>query len=98
MNEAVLASKAKMGQFSDAEFLIGLAILIGAAEFAQRGCDLFSLKDSGLEEEHGLPCVWSLISKNLCPSIGGRNSDAFSQLFLWIISGKIVIPGLNFLP
>jgi hypothetical protein len=30
MNEAVLASKAKTRQFSDAEFLIGLAILIGA--------------------------------------------------------------------
>ena len=54
MNKAVLASKAKTRQFSNSEFLSGLAILIGAAEFAQRGCDLFSVKDSGHEEE-----VWA---------------------------------------
>ncbi len=39
MNEEVVASKAKCKLFSQKEFLIGLAILIGAAEFAQRGCD-----------------------------------------------------------
>ncbi len=36
--------------------MIGLAILIGAAEFAQRGCDLFSVKDSRHEEE-----VWAFL-------------------------------------
>jgi hypothetical protein len=33
------------------EFLTGLGILIGAAEFAQRWCDLFSTKDSADEDE-----------------------------------------------
>jgi hypothetical protein len=51
MNEAMLASKAKTQQFSEAEFLTGLAILIGAAGFAQRGCDLFSQNNNNDEEE-----------------------------------------------
>jgi hypothetical protein len=51
INEAVLASKAKTRLFSETEFLTGLGILIGAAEFAQRGCDLFSTKDSADEDE-----------------------------------------------
>ena len=51
MNVAVLASKAKTRLFSETEFLTGLGILIGAAEFAQRGCDLFSTKDSADEDE-----------------------------------------------
>ena len=71
MNEAVLASKAKMRQFSDAEFLIGLAILIGAAEFAQRGCDLFSVKDSGLEED-----VWA----SLCAE---PHFEQFMSFYRW---------------
>jgi hypothetical protein len=48
---AVLASKAKTRLFSETEFLTGLGILIGAAEFAQRGCDVFSTKDSADEDE-----------------------------------------------
>jgi hypothetical protein len=51
MNEAVQALAAKIKKISEAEFLIGLAILIGAAEFAQRGCDLFSVKDQGTDNE-----------------------------------------------
>ncbi len=54
INAAVLASKAKTWQFTESEFLIGLAILVGAAEFALRGCDLFSVKDTGMDEE-----VWA---------------------------------------
>ena len=53
MNKAVEAAKAKCKPFTEAEFLTGIAILIGAAEFAQRGSDLFSVKDSvaGVEED-----------------------------------------------
>jgi hypothetical protein len=51
MNSAIMASKAKAWQFTESEFLTGLGILIGAAKFAQRGCDLFSVKDSGEEDE-----------------------------------------------
>jgi hypothetical protein len=40
-----------MRLFSEMEFLTGLGILIGAAEFSQRGCDLFSTKDSADEDE-----------------------------------------------
>ncbi len=51
MNEAVQASAAKIKKIYEAEFLIGLTILIGAAEFAQRGCNLFSVKDQGTDNE-----------------------------------------------
>jgi hypothetical protein len=36
--------------------LIGLEILVGAAEFAQRGSNLFLVKDNGADEE-----VWASI-------------------------------------
>ncbi len=65
MNPAILASKAKTRQFTESEFLTGLGILIGAAEFAQRGCDLFSVKDSGEEDE-----------KSTCHSTGGKSLSA----------------------
>jgi len=53
MNEAVQASKAKVRDFTQSEFLMGLAILVGAAEFAKRGSDLFSVNDQaeGNEEK-----------------------------------------------
>lgn len=45
LNAAVSASGAKCRPFTEKEFLIGLGILIGAAEFAKRGSDLFSVRD-----------------------------------------------------
>jgi hypothetical protein len=45
LNAAVSASGAKCRPFMEKEFLIGLGILIGAAEFAKRGFDLFSVRD-----------------------------------------------------
>jgi hypothetical protein len=51
LNEAVGASKSKCRLFTSNEFLIGLGIIIGAAEFAKRGSDLFAVKDQAGEEE-----------------------------------------------
>jgi hypothetical protein len=48
--------------FSQKEFLVGLAVLIGAAEFAQRGCDLFSVKDQLTEDGEEENEAW----KSLC--------------------------------
>ncbi len=45
LNEAIKHSKAKVKVFSAQEFLIGLGLLIGAAEFAQQGKDLFTSQD-----------------------------------------------------
>ena len=45
MNTAVAAEKCKCRKFSAEEFLIGLALIIGAAEFSQKGVDLFGLRD-----------------------------------------------------
>jgi hypothetical protein len=61
MNEAVAASKAKCKLFSQKEFLVGLAVLIGAAEFAQRGCDLFSVKDQLTEDGEEENEAWKFL-------------------------------------
>jgi hypothetical protein len=45
MNVAVAAEKCKCRKFSAEEFLIGLVLIIGAAEFSQKGVDLFGLRD-----------------------------------------------------
>jgi hypothetical protein len=45
MNTAIRASTTKTRQFKEKEFLIGLGILIGAAESEKRGCDLFLVRD-----------------------------------------------------
>jgi hypothetical protein len=44
-NEAVVSAKTKCKLFTEREFLMGVAIIIGAAEFAMRGSDLFSVED-----------------------------------------------------
>jgi hypothetical protein len=44
MNRAVESTKCKCKKFSYEEFLIGLGLMIGAAEFSQKGVDLFGGK------------------------------------------------------
>ena len=56
LNEAVVASKCKCRLFTPKEFLVGLGIIIGAAEFVKRGSDLFAVKDQGGEEDQDV-CV-----------------------------------------
>ncbi len=51
LNNAVVASKAKCRLFTSKEFLTGLAIIIGAAEFARRGSDLFGVKDQLVDDD-----------------------------------------------
>jgi hypothetical protein len=63
LNVAVATSKAKCRPFTEKEFLTGLAILIGAAEFAKRGSDLFSVKDQFMEEGDDDDEKWP----SLCP-------------------------------
>jgi hypothetical protein len=76
MNEAVVASKAKCKLFSQKEFLVGLAVLIGAAELAQRGCDLFSIKDMLTEESEDKNEAW----KSLC---AGPHFERFISFRRW---------------
>jgi hypothetical protein len=45
LNETVRHLKVKVKIFSAQKFLIGLGLLIGAAEFAQKGKDLFISQD-----------------------------------------------------
>jgi hypothetical protein len=96
INAAVLGSKAKTQQFTESEFLIGLAILVGAAEFAQRDCNLFSVKDNGMDEE-----IWASLCvvphfEKYMSFYRWKEFQRFSLLFSWMKSGKIVIPVMNF--
>jgi hypothetical protein len=63
MNAVISPSSAKCRLFTEKEFLTGLGIIIGAAEFAKRGSNLLSVKDQavldGEEEEEN----WA----SLCP-------------------------------
>jgi hypothetical protein len=58
MNEAVASTKVKCRAFTEKEFLTGLGILIGAAEFAKRGSDLFSVKDQQEGDDDEENEVW----------------------------------------
>jgi hypothetical protein len=61
MNVAVAASKAKCKKFSNEEFFIGLGIIIGGAEFSQKGVDLFSVKNMDDDDDEELN-QWPSIS------------------------------------
>jgi hypothetical protein len=63
MNAAIEASKAKCKRFSCEEFLIGLGLIVGAAEFSQKGVDPFGGKKGEEEDDDDLE-VWPSISPN----------------------------------
>jgi hypothetical protein len=46
INEKIIESRKKVNKFSHEEFLIGIGLLIGSAEFSQRGNQLFGFKNS----------------------------------------------------
>jgi hypothetical protein len=84
MNEAVATSKAKCKLFRQREILVGLAILIRAAEFAQICCDLFSVKDQLMEDgkkkrKPGSLCLQSVTLRGSCHSKGGRSFKDVSR-------------------
>ncbi len=58
MNTAIAAERCKYKKFSKEEFLAGLALMIGAVEFSQKGGDLFG--SNGMEEED--EDVWNSVS------------------------------------
>ncbi len=63
MNAVISASLAKCRPFTEMEFLTGLGIMIGAAEFAKRGSDLFSVKDKMTLDGKKVVENWA----SLCP-------------------------------
>jgi hypothetical protein len=58
LNAAVEVEKCKCKKFSWEEFLVGLASIIGAAEFSQKGVNLFGSRNAELDDED----VWHSIS------------------------------------
>jgi len=75
MNAVISASSAKCRAFTEKDFSTGLGIMIGAAEFAKRGSDLFSVKDQaafdGEDEEEN----WA----SLCPDPHFERFMSFSR-------------------
>jgi len=59
----VFSFQGRSRPFTEKEFLTGLGILIGAAEFAKKGSDLFSVKDKFVEEGDDDDDKWA----SLCP-------------------------------
>jgi hypothetical protein len=60
MNEAVEKASCKCKKFTDERFLTGLALLIGASEFSQKGVELFSNRDQSPDYDEDLD-VWRSI-------------------------------------
>ncbi len=60
MNMAIEKAKAKCKKCSSKEFLTGLGLIIGAAEFLQKGNDLFNVKDEKCNDDD----IW----QSICPS------------------------------
>ncbi len=58
LNAVVAAEKCKCKKISEEEFLVGLALIIGAVEFSQKGVDLFDSKNGEEEDKN----VWHSIS------------------------------------
>ncbi len=73
MNAAASASKTKCKPFTEKELLTGLAILIGAAEFAKRDSNLFSVKGQIVEEGDDDDDKWA----SLCPEPHFENFMSF---------------------
>ena len=74
MNLAVDASKAKCKKFTSEEFLTGLGLIIGSAEFSQIGVDLFGTKKDFDSDDENLN-EWP----SICPSPQFEQFMAFSR-------------------
>ncbi len=71
LNATIATEKCKCKKFSEEEFLVGLALMIGAAEFSQKGVDLFGSKDVEEEDED----VWH----SICASPHFKQCMAFTR-------------------
>ena len=89
--------KAKCKKFTNEEFLTGLGLIIGSAEFSQKGVDLFGTKKmmimnfiSGPQSvpAHSLSSLW--------PSAISKTFEGFCPVYLQMKARKRVIPGGSF--
>ena len=74
MNLAVDAAKAKCKKFTSEEFLTGLGLIIGSAEFSQKGVDLFGTKKDFDPDDDNFN-EWP----SICPSPQFEQFMAFSR-------------------
>jgi hypothetical protein len=80
MNQAVEEERCKCRKFSLEEFLIGLALIIGAAEFSQKGVDLFGNKELLDDDDDDL---WHLPDlSSICLLVGLRTFEDFFLPYL----------------
>jgi hypothetical protein len=97
MNLAVETSKAKCKKFTNEAFLTGLGLIIGSADFTQKGVNLFGTKKmmimnfiSGPQSvpAHSLSSLW--------PSAISKTFEGFCPAYLQMKARKRVIPGGSF--
>jgi hypothetical protein len=79
INEEIMASKRLIKKFVYDEFLVGLGLLIGAAEFSQCGNELFSLKYMSSDSDHEDDVVGGDYWPSICPSPKFEQFMSFSQ-------------------
>jgi hypothetical protein len=58
LNDAIEKAKAKCKKFSNEEFLTGLGLIAGSAEFSQKKIALFNIKEEGPDNDDD---VWQTI-------------------------------------
>ncbi len=97
MNLAVETSKAKYKKFTNEEFLTGLGLIIGSAEFSQKGVDLFGTKKDDDNEFHQWPSISPAHSlSSLWSSAVSKTFKGFCPAYLQMKARKRVIPGGSF--
>jgi hypothetical protein len=83
MNEKIIESRNKVKKISHEEFLVGIGLLIGSAEFSLHGNHLFGFKnssaeDSDEEDDFRGAEYWP----SICPSLKFEQFMSFRVCFL----------------
>jgi hypothetical protein len=102
LNNAVVASNAKCWLFPGKEFLAGLTIIIGAAEFTRRGSDIFGMKDQVADHDDNDNKVWPSVChdphlSSICHLAGGTICGTSLLKFSLMKQKKIPTLGISFL-
>jgi len=79
MNEEIMSKRIKVKRFSYKEFLIGLALLIGAAKFSQKGVQLFSFNHSSTASDDEDDGPGAEYWPSICPSPHFEQYMSFSH-------------------
>ncbi len=96
MDRAVESAMCKCKKFSYEEFLLGLGLMIGAAEFSQNGVDLFGgkkVKKKKMTSRNGVPsALIHTLSSSWLLAIS-KSQEGFCLLLLRKVKKKVIHGG-----